>query len=64
MEMSSGDVDLPSRIDITELEHFTNALERGRGVVVASMHYGSWEVGLAGWNVMGGELADRLHIGR
>ena len=57
MEMSGGRVDLPSRLDITGLHYFTEAVARGRGVVVASCHYGSWEVGLAGWNAMGGRLA-------
>src|SRR5579884_3481272 len=47
MEMSGGRVDLPSRLDITGLHNFTDVYERGRGVVVASCHYGSWEVGLA-----------------
>ncbi len=32
-------------------------MARGNGVVVASMHFGSWEVGLAGWNKMGGKMA-------
>jgi len=33
------------------------AIARGNGVVVASMHFGSWEVGLAGWNKMGRKMA-------
>ncbi len=57
MEMSSHRTDLPSRIDITDLHHFEEAIARGNGVVVASMHFGSWEVGLAGWNKMGGKMA-------
>lgn len=57
MEMSSSWTNLPSRIDIQTLEHFEDAVARGNGVVVASMHFGSWEVGLAGWNKMGGKMA-------
>jgi lauroyl/myristoyl acyltransferase len=57
MEMSSRRTNLPSRIDIETLEHFTDAIARGNGVVVASMHFGSWEVGLAGWNKMGHKMA-------
>jgi lauroyl/myristoyl acyltransferase len=57
MEMSSRRVDLDTRIDMEHLEHFTDAVARGRGVIVASMHFGSWEVGLAGWNAAGGRMA-------
>jgi phosphatidylinositol dimannoside acyltransferase len=57
MEMSSPRTNLPSRIDIDSLEHMEDAIARGNGVVVASMHFGSWEVGLAGWNKMGGKMA-------
>src|SRR5205807_6300753 len=54
MEMSSRGHDFPARLDIEGLDNYTNALARGRGVVVASLHYGSWEVGLAAWTTMGG----------
>ncbi len=57
MEMSSRRTNLPSRINIDDLYHFTDAIARGNGVVVASMHFGSWEVGLAGWNKMGHKMA-------
>ena len=57
MEMSFRRTDLPSRIDIQDLYHFEDAIARGNGVVVASMHFGSWEVGLAGWNKMGHKMA-------
>ncbi|HKR98890.1 MAG TPA: hypothetical protein VJU79_05190 [Candidatus Dormibacteraeota bacterium] len=57
MEMSSRGHEWPSRIDITGLDNFIGPLNRGRGVVVVSMHYGSWEAGLAGWNAMGGQMA-------
>jgi phosphatidylinositol dimannoside acyltransferase len=57
MEMSSRRTNLPSRIDIESVEHIEAAMARGNGVVVASMHFGSWEVGLAGWNKMGRKMA-------
>jgi len=57
MEMSSPRTNLPSRITIDSLENMEAAIARGNGVVVASMHFGSWEVGLAGWNKMGGKMA-------
>jgi phosphatidylinositol dimannoside acyltransferase len=57
MEMSSPRTNLPSRIDIDSVEHIESAMARGNGVVVASMHFGSWEVGLAGWNKMGRKMA-------
>lgn len=59
MAMSSNRTDLPSRIDIEQLENFVQAKARhgGTGAVIASMHYGSWEVGLAAWNAMGHPMA-------
>jgi lauroyl/myristoyl acyltransferase len=57
MEMSSRRTNLPSRIDIESVERIEAAIARGNGVVVASMHFGSWEVGLAGWNKMGRQMA-------
>jgi lauroyl/myristoyl acyltransferase len=57
MEMSFARTDLPSRIDIETLYHFEDAIARGNGVIVASMHFGSWEVGIAGWNKMGHKMA-------
>ncbi len=57
MEMSFARTDLPSRIDIETLYHFEDAIARGNGVIVASMHFGSWEVGIAGWNRMGHKMA-------
>jgi phosphatidylinositol dimannoside acyltransferase len=57
MEMSSRKANLPSRLDIEGLDNFYAALKLGRGVVIASLHFGSWETGLAGWNAMGGRMA-------
>jgi KDO2-lipid IV(A) lauroyltransferase len=59
MAMSSNRTDLPSRIDIDHLDNYFAARERsgGTGVVMASIHYGSWEAGLAAWNAMGHPMA-------
>ncbi|MBV8194821.1 MAG: hypothetical protein JOY80_04765 [Candidatus Dormibacteraeota bacterium] len=57
MEMSSGKANLPSRLDIEHLDRYLNARERGHGVVIASMHYGCWETGLAAWTAMGHPMA-------
>lgn len=57
MAMSSRRTDTFGRIDIEHLENFTDPLAAGRGVVVVSMHFGSWEVGIAGWNAQGGQMA-------
>jgi lauroyl/myristoyl acyltransferase len=45
------------RLREVNLHHYTDALARGRGVVVVSMHFGAWEAGLAAWNGGGGRLA-------
>ncbi|MBV8528938.1 MAG: hypothetical protein JOZ75_11525 [Candidatus Dormibacteraeota bacterium] len=59
MAMSSNRTDLPARIDIEHLDNYHAARERagGTGVVMASLHYGSWEVGLAAWNALGHPMA-------
>jgi phosphatidylinositol dimannoside acyltransferase len=45
------------RLREVDLHHYTDALARGKGVVVVSMHFGAWEAGLAAWNGGGGHLA-------
>lgn len=45
------------RLRAVDLYHYTDALARGNGVVVVSMHFGAWETGLAAWNGGGGQLA-------
>ncbi|PZR79361.1 MAG: hypothetical protein DLM65_10975 [Candidatus Aeolococcus gillhamiae] len=45
------------RLREVNLHHYTDALDRGKGVVVVSMHFGAWETGLAAWNGGGGQLA-------
>ena len=48
---------LADRVDPVATEHILGPLERGRGVVIVSLHLGSWEVGLAGWNHRFGSMA-------
>ena len=59
MAMSSARTNLPARIDTEHMDNYYAARERhpGTGAVIASMHYGSWEVGIAGWNAMGHPMA-------
>ena len=58
MEMRWRGDQFPDRLDVIEgFSHYADALSRGDGVVVVSIHYGSWETGLASWNRAGGELA-------
>ncbi|HSP65069.1 MAG TPA: hypothetical protein VLO10_02660, partial [Candidatus Deferrimicrobium sp.] len=45
------------RLREVDLHNYTDALARGKGVVVVSMHFGAWETGLAAWNGGGGQLA-------
>ena len=45
------------RLREVDIHHYTDALARGKGVVVVSMHFGAWEAGLAAWNGGGGQLA-------
>lgn len=45
------------RLRETNLHHYTDAVDRGKGVVVVSMHFGAWEAGLAAWNGGKGQLA-------
>jgi lauroyl/myristoyl acyltransferase len=45
------------RLREVDIHHYTDAMARGRGVVVVSMHFGAWEAGLAAWNGGGGRLA-------
>lgn len=59
MVMSSSRANLPRRVDIEHFDNYTEARARHGdvGAVMASMHYGSWEVGLAAWNAMGHPMA-------
>ncbi|MGA8015401.1 MAG: hypothetical protein WCB85_05740 [Candidatus Dormiibacterota bacterium] len=42
---------------VRELERYTEAVERGKGVAVISLHLGSWERGLAAGNSLGFPMA-------
>jgi KDO2-lipid IV(A) lauroyltransferase len=46
-----------SRLDITDLHHLTDALDRGHGAIVVSLHLGSWEHGIAAYNHGHGRMA-------
>ena len=46
-----------SRLDIIDYHHLQGALDRGRGVIVVSLHLGSWEHGIAAYNKGHGSMA-------
>jgi lauroyl/myristoyl acyltransferase len=46
-----------ARLHAVNLHNYTDAVERGQGVVVVSMHFGAWEEGLAAWNGTDSRLA-------
>jgi len=46
-----------SRLDITDYDHLENALGRGRGAIIVSLHLGSWEHGIAAYNHRLGSMA-------
>jgi lauroyl/myristoyl acyltransferase len=48
---------LAARVHPVNVENMTGPQERGRGVVIASLHLGSWEVGLACWNRRFGSMS-------
>ena len=45
------------RLTESNIHHYTDAVARGKGVVVVSMHFGAWEEGLAAWNSRDSRLA-------
>ncbi len=45
------------RLREINIHHYTDAVARGKGVVVVSMHFGAWEEGLAAWNGRDSRLA-------
>jgi KDO2-lipid IV(A) lauroyltransferase len=46
-----------SRLDVTDYDNLENALARGRGAIVVSLHLGSWEHGIAAYNHRLGSMA-------
>jgi len=57
MEMAHRPDTATARVVPTDTEHMLGPLQRGRGAVVVSLHLGSWELGLAGWNHRFGQMA-------
>jgi len=57
MELSHRPEKVRGSLSTRDLAHYTTAVDRGRGVVVVSLHLGAWERGLAAWNAGRGELA-------
>jgi lauroyl/myristoyl acyltransferase len=57
MEMRNRQQSLIDRLDYVDADQLFECVARGQGVVVASMHFGCWETGLAAWNVLGNRMA-------
>jgi lauroyl/myristoyl acyltransferase len=57
MEMAHRPDAATGRVVPTDTEHMLGPQRRGRGVVIVSLHLGSWELGLAGWNHRFGQMA-------
>jgi phosphatidylinositol dimannoside acyltransferase len=58
LEMRKGSRRIEHRIITAhDVYHFERARDEGKGVVLVSLHYGSWEAGLAAWNTIGSDLA-------
>lgn len=57
LEMPHRSRQMAERVHPINVENMTRTLERGRGVVIVSLHLGMWEVGIAGWNYRFGRMA-------
>ena len=57
MEMSRRADSVSARVHPVNVENMLRPLERGRGALCVSLHLGSWELGLAGWNHRFGRMA-------
>jgi KDO2-lipid IV(A) lauroyltransferase len=57
MEMAHRPDASTARVVPVDTEHMLGPQRRGRGVVCVSLHLGSWELGLAGWNHRFGRMA-------
>ena len=57
LAMGSHGEELVSRVVPVNVENMLAPLERGRGVVIASLHLGSWETGIACWNRRFGSMS-------
>ena len=57
MEMAHRPDEATARVVPVDTEYMLEPQRRGRGVVCVSLHLGSWELGLAGWNHRYGQMA-------
>jgi phosphatidylinositol dimannoside acyltransferase len=57
MEMDRRADEVTARVHPADAEHILGPQEEGRGVVCISVHLGSWQLGLAGWNRRFGRMA-------
>jgi len=57
MEMAHRPDAATRRVLPVDTHHMLGPQERGRGAVIVSLHLGSWELGLAGWNHRFGSMA-------
>jgi lauroyl/myristoyl acyltransferase len=57
MEMGLRGERITSRVHPADTEYLLGPQRRGRGVVIVSLHLGSWELGLAAWNQRFGQMA-------
>ncbi len=57
MEMGIRGEKLTARVHPKDTEYLLDPQRRGRGVVIVSLHLGSWELGLAAWNHRFGQMA-------
>jgi lauroyl/myristoyl acyltransferase len=67
MAMRSDRERVKQGVEVAGFERYVEACRSGRGVAVISLHFGSWERGLAAGNAMGypmGLLAERLRPAR
>jgi KDO2-lipid IV(A) lauroyltransferase len=63
LQMRSRRRGMVRRLYTVGTDRLDRALERGHGAVIVSLHYGSWEMGLAAWAAQGhpmSVLAERL----
>ncbi|MFN2450749.1 MAG: lysophospholipid acyltransferase family protein [Candidatus Dormibacteria bacterium] len=57
MQMPSRPQLTSRRVYTVDIDRYERALARGRGIVALSLHFGSWEMGIGGWNVRGRQMA-------
>jgi KDO2-lipid IV(A) lauroyltransferase len=57
MEMGGRADEVTARVRPGDAEHILGPQREGRGVVLVSVHLGSWQLGLAGWNHRFGQIA-------